>query len=341
MISYDKLESRVLELADQKVDMLVPAQQIKFSPEVATVPEFGDAQITKIAHNQIAAFFDIPSSYYSRILRPENIELYDVTISHFQQQERFHKNRLVRLYNDGIMRAFLSDRYKRIDNEDLLQAFHIKAVFEAAGVEITECDITDKNMYIRALGPEREVRKLGDVYRFGIMLQNSEVGLGQVKVMPFALRLACENGMVAEQPLFQARHIGERLDSIEYSHETRKSIVLATMQQLRDIIRFYLIDEQYEQYFKFLFDENDARVKDTGSAVKFLGKEFQVSKQEQDEILETFTRGEYPLSQYGLVQSITAVAKLKDTDRRIDLEQIGYKLATIPAERFLANLETS
>jgi hypothetical protein len=97
---------------------------------------------------------------------------------------------------DGTARAFLSDRYRRIDNYEIAQAT-LPIIGGMPDAKVESCEVTENRMYIKVVNPrlEAEVQK-GDIVQAGIVISNSEVGLGSVSVMPLVYRLACLNGMI-------------------------------------------------------------------------------------------------------------------------------------------------
>ena len=51
---------------------------------------------------------------------------------------------------DGNARAFLSDRYRRIDNYEIATAT-LPVIGEMEGVRIESCEITENRMYLKAV----------------------------------------------------------------------------------------------------------------------------------------------------------------------------------------------
>ena len=94
-------------------------------------------------------------------------------------------------------------------------------------------------MYIKVVNPrlEAEVQK-GDIVQAGIIISNSEVGLGSVRVMPLVYRLVCLNGMVVND-LGQRRYHGSELEEAWelFSDETLQAEDTAFLLKLADIVR--------------------------------------------------------------------------------------------------------
>ena len=119
------------------------------------VPINGHSETFNVAdnpHNQLSARLGIPKRYYDVMLaREPGLLANNVNTWLHRKPER----RMVRTL-DGTARAFLSDRYRRLDNYDLAQA--VLPVLTGANTEvrIESTQITDTRMYIKALFPRIE-----------------------------------------------------------------------------------------------------------------------------------------------------------------------------------------
>jgi hypothetical protein len=149
--------------------------------------------VNGIMHSQIAEKLKIPQRYYDR-MRVETPNLLDNNINTWLNINP--RRRMVRTL-DGTARAFLSDKYRRIDNYEIAQEV-LPLIGEMDGAKVESCEITDSKMYLKVVNPkvQTEIVK-GDVVQSGLIISNSEVGMGSVSVMPLIYRLVCSNGMIA------------------------------------------------------------------------------------------------------------------------------------------------
>ena len=110
----------------------------------------------------------------------------------------FYKYRnlpMVRVLDHNI-RAFLSDRYRRLDHLELCSAV-LPVIQEMKGAEITSCDVTDAHLYLKVINRKlKEEVAVGDVVQAGFVISNSEIGLGSLRVEPLVFRLVCKNGLI-------------------------------------------------------------------------------------------------------------------------------------------------
>lgn len=99
---------------------------------------------------------------------------------------------------DGRLRAFLSDRYRRLDNLELID--HVLPVIsQMKGCEVVSADITETHLYLKVINKTMKTEIVpGDIVQAGFVVSNSEIGLGALKVEPLVYRLICKNGMISK-----------------------------------------------------------------------------------------------------------------------------------------------
>ena len=147
--------------------------------------------VSDVAHKQIADRLGIPFKYYER-MRLEYPDLLDRNINGWLQKNP--EKRMLRTL-DGRLRAFLSDRYRRLDNLELVD--HVLPVIaQMKGCSIESCDITETHLYMKVINRTMKAELVpGDVVQAGFVISNSEIGLGALKVEPLLYRLICKNGL--------------------------------------------------------------------------------------------------------------------------------------------------
>ncbi len=284
---------------------------------------------TEIAHGQIAERVNIPAKYYNR-MKAQSPELLARNVNHWFKKEP--ENRMIRTL-DGNVRAFLSDRYARIENEEIANVV-LPILLEHEGVKIMSSAITETRMYIKAVFTkiEGEVRK-GDVVQAGIAISNSEVGLGAVRVEPFAYRLVCTNGMVMPDSRFSARHLGARFnvkDGVEemLTDETKKADDKAVLLTVRDVVRGSFNEVSFQRQLALMQGATEDKLQGNPTeAIKLLAKKNSLSDFEQGSVLRNLIEGA-DLSRWGVANAVTATAKedMLSYDRAHELETLGGRI---------------
>lgn len=142
-------------------------------------------EINQIAHRQIGTHLKIPAAYYDRMLSDYPELLAENVNSWFQREPT---QRMVRTL-DGTVRAFLSNRYRRIDNLDIAEIV-LPVIQQMEDAYFESCQITDSRMYIKVVNKRLEAEVVpGDIVQSGVIISNSEVGLGSVNIQPLVYRL--------------------------------------------------------------------------------------------------------------------------------------------------------
>ena len=288
--------------------------------------------LTELAHQQIAARLQIPYRYYQK-MQKEQPQLLDENINTWFNYAP--ERRMVRIMDDNI-RAFLSDRYRRLDNLELCSAV-LPIISDMNGVEINSCEVTPTHMYLKVINKKMKAEvALGDVVQAGFVISNSEVGLGSLRVEPLVYRLVCKNGMICKDYMQKKYHVGKQVTGGDeayelYSEETLMQDDKAFFMKVQDTVRC-AVDEA-----KFMLTVNKMREameipieNDPVQAVEVLADKFMLTQAERGDVLrQLFIGGD--TSRYGLLNAVTAASRLApDYERATELERIGGEILELP-----------
>lgn len=296
--------------------------------------------IRDTAHDQIAARLDIPRKYYDRMLAKEPELLANNVNTWFKANP---ERRMVRTLG-GEVRAFLSDRYNRIENEEIAEVA-LPILARIPDVRIVSCEVTDRRMYIQAVSPrvQGEVKK-GDIVQAGVIISNSEIGHGAVSVSPLVYRLACLNGMVRNDAKFRAYHVGRQAADTEalWADDTRKADDRAILLKVRDMITAAVDEAQFAQAVERMTALTEGRVTgDPAKAVEVLAQKVGASEAEAGGILRALIEGG-DLSAWGMLNAVTAQAHtVKNYDRAVEFEAAGGTLLELPKTEWKRILEAA
>ena len=305
------------------------------------------AKISDIAHDQLSGRLGIPRAYY-RKMREENNQLLADNVNTWLDNSGEHMLRLINNHEfDDIeqgtfARAILSNRYRRIDNDQVIEGLMPKIA--ESEFEMQSCDLTPYNMFIKVSFPfaQAEVAK-GDVVEAGVMIRNSEVGWGSCSVTLFIHRLVCTNGMVLPETIYQARkyHSGARLNFDEHSREiisdrTRMIEDQAFLSSLHDVIDTARNPKTIENIAgSFREASEDVIEGEVKEVVERLSKRLLITSEEQDSVLEHLIR-DGDLSRWGFANAVTRTAQdSKSYDRATELEKLGGNVIDMPSNEFM------
>jgi hypothetical protein len=293
--------------------------------------DIGGFSLTNHAHSQIAQRVQIPQRYYDR-MRQDAPELLSSNVNHWFQENA--EPRLIRTMN-GKARAFLSNRYRVLDNYDLLQAIVPK--LREVGCRPESMDITERKLYLKCLFPKIEMKvSTGDVVQAGLVISNSEVGLGSLRIEPLIYRLVCANGLIAPDVGLVKFHLGRALgDNQDHAFELyRKETIQATdtafWMQVGDVVDALLTPEVFEKLVDRLRGAKDQRIEDIPKTVEVTRKQLNLTDDEHTSVLHHLSEGG-DLSLYGLTNAVTRTSQdLNDYDRATELERSAWSLLDLP-----------
>ena len=317
---------------------------------------------TDLFHRQIGSTLEIPAKYYDQMrkLKPELLarnvnawfrdleQNYMIRAMKYEEQVDGQTDEHSDVVNNdrnssesvgrkplSVARALLSDRYRRIDNMEI--ATDVLPLFAGqADMTVASSAVTGTRLYLKIVNTRlvQEVRP-GDIVQAGVVISNSEVGLGAVSVQPLIYRLVCSNGLIVSDFGERRTHIGRTVEAADekyniYSDETREAEDKLLLMKLRDATKAALEETRFAQIVDKLRDSSEAKI--TGhvpDVVELTSKAYGLNQGEQESILDYLIAGG-DLSLYGLSNAITRASQdIESYDRATTLENIGWQVITM------------
>ena len=292
--------------------------------------------IGELAHQQIATRLNIPWRYYAK-MKSYAPDLLDQNVNRWFNQNP--ERRMIRVL-DGKVRAFLSDRYRRLDNLELCAAV-LPVIREMNGAQVESCEVTPTHLYIKVVNRRVKAEvKVGDVVQAGFVVSNSEVGLGSLRVEPLVFRLVCKNGLICKDLVQKKYHVGRQVNASDdsayelYSDATLAQDDKAFFMKVQDVVRAAVDEAKFVLTVDKLREATQIPLKhDPVKAVELLADKFQLTENERGDILRQLFMGA-DNSRYGLVNAVTAASKIaKSYERATDLERIGGEILSLPVSQ--------
>ena len=325
---YQKLEEQRENRKDIIADtrsLIVTSSDGVTTLSVSTGNDILSYSVSDVAHRQIADRLGIPFKYYDR-MRMEYPDLLDRNVNGWLQKNP--EKRMLRTL-DGKLRAFLSDRYRRLDNLELVD--HVLPVIaQMKGCSIESCDITETHLYMKIINRTMKAELTpGDVVQAGFVISNSEIGLGALKVEPLVYRLVCRNGMISKDLAHKKYHAGRQVEDTDnayelYSDETLAADDKAYFLKVQDIVsaavdeaRFSLTVDKMRASMNVPTGDNPVKT------VEVLGDKYILNKTERATILRHFIMSN-DYTAFGLVNAVTRCSQdIPDYNRATELERLG------------------
>ena len=292
--------------------------------------------IGELAHQQIATRLNIPWRYYAK-MQSYAPDLLDQNVNRWFNQNP--ERRMIRVL-DGKVRAFLSDRYRRLDNLELCAAV-LPVIQEMPGSQVESCEVTPTHLYIKVVNRRVKAEvKVGDVVQAGFVVSNSEVGLGSLRVEPLVFRLVCKNGLICKDLVQKKYHVGRQVNASDdsayelYSEATLAQDDRAFFMKVQDVVRAAVDEAKFMLTVEKMRESTQIPLKhDPVKSVELLADKFQLTENERGDILRQLFMGA-DNSHYGLVNAVTAASKIaKSYERATDLERIGGEILSLPVSQ--------
>ena len=295
-------------------------------------------QIGRIAHEQLSGKLTIPRRYYDRMLT-EAPELLMDNVNHWLHDSI--SRRMIRTL-DGRARAFLSDRYRPLDSAELLGA--VLPTLQETDCKVVSCDLTERRMYLKVVSERiRGNVKVGDVVQAGLVLSNSEVGCGSVRVEPLVFRLSCLNGMIMADKAMKKYHIGRTFGSSDENifemlrDETRAADDRAFFMKVQDVVRGTLTQDLFDMELKKIITASNREIElPLQDVVENVGKTYSLTEGETGDLLKLLVKGG-DLTQWGMGNALTLQSQSVDSyERATEMERIGGQVVELAARNWQA-----
>lgn len=343
-LTLSELAQKAINHRNAKRDFFVPSHKLTAAPSTRLNdlnqilwferPDGSQVHMTpnQIAERQIATHLGIPARYWDRC-KTEAPRCLSNQINTWLQKS--NDRRLLRLHDTGPqlmdLRAFLSPAYRRIDNDEVIET--IVPALQAGGFEVRSAEITLSRLYIQAITPRRtkEVRT-GDAVQVGVIIKNSEVGLGSFSVEPLIYRLVCYNGMVMADNKFRKTHLGRRITDDNahlFTDEARLAENRAMLLQARDVLNYAASETAFDSYVRRLqiaAGQDIDQSADLEAVVEVTAQKLNLTQDESTSVLNKLAKdGDF--TKWGLANAVTYQAHAADSyDRAVELEHAGAQV---------------
>lgn len=345
-MTIQEAAAEIMRQSEAKADYLVNTQHLHMETcdsvptlrllDAGGVDRVEPLDILPTAHRQMGDYLNIPRKYYDRMLQ-ENIGLLAHNVNTWLRQGP--EQRMIRSI-DGRARAFLSSRYRRIDNIDIAR-ITLPIIQQMPDIIYESCNLSDDYMYIKVVNPRLTAEVVpGDIVQAGVVISNSETGQGAVCVQPLIYRLVCSNGMVVNEARTRRNHIGRVSSADEnlliYSEETLAADDKAFIMKVQDTVRAAVDEARFAKLLDKLRESKDKKLNtaDIPSVVKLATASLHMTDAESDGVFQHLIQeADYTL--YGLANAVTRYSQdVEDYDRASKLEEMGYQIITMSPELF-------
>ncbi len=377
-MSLESLLNTVIEQRTNKRDFVANTKESVSMVEADDMPngvamvllkegasELERFSITENCHRQIAGRLGIPLKHYFRMLEDYRHLIVNEVNEIFKKEPQ---TRLLRTL-DGKARAFLSDVFRTIDNDEVIERALPPIVKGDIESQLLSANVTENNMYIKVLFTDdslaQDIGELArpqnhvggqsngetrDIIRPGAIIKNSETGHGSLEIDGFFFRDYCLNGCVYGQESifkYKRRHVGSRLEANGnfeiFSDATRRKQNELIIDELVDSMSALTDRANVEKMGDALRATKEGeQVGDAFASVDQLAKEVDIRDSEKQDIISNLlSDGDF--TRWGVINAVTKVANTDavDYERACELETIGSQLIDLNTAQWnrIANAE--
>ena len=306
-------------------------------------------QTNEVAFQQLASNCDIDVRTARRLRDNENYAPeFDNLINKILVNEP--KSKMLRTF-DGeqpLVRAIVSDKFKTFDNVDLVEAALPQLMDSPADWQIVNGTVTESRLYMRLKSLVQVAEPvLGDHMANGILLRNSEVGMGSVEIRQLVFTLACLNGMMSSN-ITRHTHVTTARGTEDWSvltAEAKNADNHALQLKLRDVVASYASRESFDQTVEQMRiahgDIVENGLANPSGVVENVVKVLSLPKKSSADIMaglmQTIQQSGYsnkPISRATIVNAVTAVAHSADADNVDDWYANGRAVLDLPRNQW-------
>ena len=288
-------------MAAQCFDDTLPLADMEFESLNRIWIAGGEFEVLPSAQRLFANRLRIPHGYLARC--PEDLQAHN--LNYWLEQERKQRESMFCRFDGQQLRAVFTDRYKCLDNTDIMQRM----------VEYGFCPDTEVHVNLNS---ELMVLKVPDYTRMfgfngdrispGIAISNSEVGILAFSIEAYFYRLVCTNGLISRTSIASRfRHVS-----------------LKALEEFNDIVRQVIYESHHNQDRLALSTET--RVDDPLATIGSFNRQFQLTKKEA-EVVERSWAYEQGYTMFNVINAYTRAAQ----DRQLTGEE-SHKLERVGGE---------
>ena len=315
MRTWDEVREQV-ELDDRnKWDMAVNANELKMAEDGTFMLPGQDGPVpvqsrpNDYAIGQLCGRLEIPARYLRRLPHPLQAQLINHDLKKVENGDR----RFMLRCKGSMIRAFLTEKYSRIDNREVLDIVSNLAL--QMDHQFREFYLDERGFWakilindLRTWDPSHEGKEL----KLGLLIGNSEVGARSISIEPFVYRYSCTNDMVIQE---------ERSLHQRHMHLKTRELRMRVMEAVNNAIEGG--DDALDRFSKSVEEEVDH----PSAVIARLAKKRGLSEKLRDQVKSSYEE-EPNKSRFGIINAFTATARKLDGDNRIDLERYAGKLLT-------------
>jgi len=350
-LSLQELAREIERRANAKADIVASTKNMHMESGAGGmhlhVGDKFDYRVNNIAHEQIGTHVDIPRKYYDKMLTDAPALLADNVNEWFK---KYPAERMVRTL-DGTARAFPSNKYRPLENEDLAQAV-LPPILDM-DLDVMSSQITDRRLYIKAVDKRvvRELEAKGGKFGDGkhnivrmlapaITISNSEVSEGALSILGGVYDGFCSNLATFGERSLRKYHVGAKHELGEnvyamLSDTSRRKQDEALWSAVGDVVRGAFDRARFDSLCDKIAETAEHPIEgDPVKVVKLSARRFGFNEEQETSVLKHLIEGG-SLTRFGLYNAVTRMAQdVESYDDATAFERAGAQVIELPANEW-------
>lgn len=305
MVDWEEIEEKIIQDDQNKWDQKAMSQQLKVLDTGMMEVSNGNGEgehytLSDLAITQMCQRLDIPVAYYRRL--PGEMK---AVVGNFDLSRQNGHGFLLRGKGEWV-RAFLSERYITYNNTQIAET--VQTLLKEADVEIKTFVLEETHMFLKIVS--NDIVDSASGLKAGVMVGNSEVGMGSISVEPFIFRKPCTNDLIVSQEK-SFRHAHIHFTPSELNRRMAEGISFA-FQVANTVLDAFLASRTEP-------------IPDPVAVIIKLAEERKLSQKFTDEIVSHY-HAEPEQNRFGVINAFTSAAQTLAPLQRIEVERFAGSL---------------
>jgi hypothetical protein len=293
-MDWKTVAEKIVQDDHNKWDRRMLAEELEVA-DGADMNPFSD-----LAMSQFCAKLNIPVRYFRRLPDDLKIALGNHDLRRLQGTRFFIRGK------SGWIRAFLSADYVAYNNREIGET--VEALLAKGDVTVKDFVLEETNMFLKIIS--EEIWDVESGLKAGILIGNSEVGMGSVSVEPFVFRKPCTNDLiVSRDKSFRHAHIHLT------AHELTRRMAEAVSEGFR------VASSVLDVFLK----AREEPIEDPLAAIRKIAEARQFSQKLTDELVSSYLV-EPEANRFGVINAFTNAAQKLGPLQRIEMERFAGTL---------------
>src|SRR6266542_5577974 len=300
-MDWKSVSEKIVQDDQNKWDQTYLAEELEVAEVGSGVWPFSDH-----AMSQFCQKLDIPIRYFRRL--PDEMK---ILVANYDLRRLKGTSVFVRGKGDWV-RAFLSADYVAYNNSEIAET--VEGLLAKGSVAVKDFVLEETNMFLKIISDE--IWDVDSGLKAGIMIGNSEVGMGSVSVEPFVFRKPCTNDLiVSREKSFRHAHI----------HLTAHELTRRMAEAVSD--GFRVASSVVDVFLK----AREEPIEDPLQAISKIAEARQFSQKLTDEVVSSYLV-EPGANRFGVINAFTNAAQKLGPLQRIEMERFAGTLLEAPLQ---------